>query len=60
VDTRGYFLEVKRPGHEADHSPPPKIEVRKVWSYVCVFLYIFMARRVIKDRVNIVFAFTVQ
>jgi hypothetical protein len=24
---------LKRPGREADHSPPPNAEVRNVWSY---------------------------
>jgi len=26
-------LEVKWPGHEADHSPPPHAEVMNAWSY---------------------------
>jgi hypothetical protein len=26
-------LGVKRPGREADHSPPSSAEVKKVWSY---------------------------
>jgi hypothetical protein len=26
-------LGVKRPGHEADHSPPSSAEVKNVWSY---------------------------
>jgi hypothetical protein len=26
-------LEVKRPGREADHSPPPSAEIKNVWSY---------------------------
>jgi hypothetical protein len=24
---------VKRPGREADHSPPSRVEVKNVWSY---------------------------
>jgi hypothetical protein len=27
-------LEVKRPGHEADHSPPSSAEVKNAWSYI--------------------------
>jgi len=26
-------LEVKRPGREADHSPPSNAEVKNAWSY---------------------------
>jgi hypothetical protein len=26
-------LVVKRPGREADHSPPPSAEVKNAWSY---------------------------
>jgi hypothetical protein len=25
--------EVKRPGHEANHSPPPNAEVKNAWNY---------------------------
>jgi hypothetical protein len=33
---RGVFpLEVKRPGCEADHSPPPSVEVTNECSYTC-------------------------
>jgi hypothetical protein len=28
VGTGGCFLEIKRPGHEADHSPPSVAEVK--------------------------------
>jgi hypothetical protein len=35
--------EVKRPGHEADHSPPGSGEVKKMWIYICTPLYTFMA-----------------
>jgi hypothetical protein len=34
---------VKRPGHEADHSPPSSNEVKNVWSYISVVQYSFMA-----------------
>jgi hypothetical protein len=29
MGTRGYFPGVKRPGREADHSPPPNAEVKE-------------------------------
>jgi hypothetical protein len=29
----GSSSEVKRPGHEADHSPPTSAEVKKMWIY---------------------------
>jgi hypothetical protein len=32
IGYRGLFpLEVKRPGREADHSPPPSAEVKNAW-----------------------------
>jgi hypothetical protein len=37
------FLGVKRPGREADHSPPPSAEVKNAWSYTSTSLYAFMA-----------------
>jgi hypothetical protein len=33
IGTRGPFPGVKRPGREADHSPPSSVEVKNVWSY---------------------------
>jgi len=29
----GYILRGKRSGHEADHLPPPSVEVRNEWLY---------------------------
>jgi hypothetical protein len=37
------FLGVKRPGREADHSPPSSAEVKNTWSYTSVPQYAFMA-----------------
>jgi hypothetical protein len=34
-------LGVKRPGREADHSPPPSTEVRNAWSYNSTLQYAF-------------------
>jgi len=28
------YLGVKRPGREADHSPPSSVEVKNAWSYI--------------------------
>jgi hypothetical protein len=33
VGTKGSFPGVKRPGREADKSPPCSAEVKNVWSY---------------------------
>jgi hypothetical protein len=33
MDTGGLSLGVKRPGREADHSPPSSAEVKNAWSY---------------------------
>jgi hypothetical protein len=37
------FLGVKRPGREADHSPPSSAEVRSAWSYTSTPQYVLMA-----------------
>jgi hypothetical protein len=34
---------VKRPGHEADHSPPANAELKNTWMYTVTPPYIFMA-----------------
>jgi hypothetical protein len=34
---------VKRPGREADHSPPTSAEVENTWIYTCTLPYVFMA-----------------
>jgi hypothetical protein len=33
MDTGGPFLGAKRPGPEADHSPPTSSEVKNAWSH---------------------------
>jgi hypothetical protein len=33
MGTGGSFPGVKRPGREADHSPPSSAEVKNSWSY---------------------------
>jgi hypothetical protein len=37
------FPGVKRPGREADHSPPTSAEVKKMWIYTSTPSYAFMA-----------------
>jgi hypothetical protein len=34
MGTGGSFLGVKRPGREADHSPPSSVEVKNAWRYI--------------------------
>jgi hypothetical protein len=36
-------LRVKRPGREADHSPPSSAEVKNVWGYTSTPKYAFIA-----------------
>jgi hypothetical protein len=43
VGTRVSFSEVKRPGREADHSPPSSAEVQNAWNYTSTPQYAFMA-----------------
>jgi hypothetical protein len=37
------FPGLKRPGREADHSPPASAEVKKMWIYTSTPPYAFMA-----------------
>jgi hypothetical protein len=37
-----WVLEVKRPGREADHSPPFSAEVKNTWIYTSTPSYVFM------------------
>jgi hypothetical protein len=41
-------LEVKRPGCEADHSPPSSAEVKNAWSYNSTLQYTFIAWYLVK------------
>jgi hypothetical protein len=43
MSTGGSFPGGKRPGHEADHSPPTSAEVKKMWIYTSTPPYTFMA-----------------
>jgi len=44
--------EVKRPGREADHSPPSDAEVN-AWSYTSTPPYVFMAWCLVKYMVRL-------
>ena len=39
---RSSFPGVKRPGHEADHTPPYSSEFKNEWSYTYVSPYAFL------------------
>jgi hypothetical protein len=45
-------LEVKRPGREADYSPPASAEAKNMWIYTSTPQYAFMAERLVKQRDN--------
>jgi hypothetical protein len=42
VCTRGYFLEVKWTGREADDSPLSSAEIKNAWSYTSIPQYAFI------------------
>jgi hypothetical protein len=48
-------LGVKRPGREADHSPPSSAKVKNAWSYASTPLYILMAWCLVKHGDNFTF-----
>jgi hypothetical protein len=39
---KSYFQREKRPQREANHSPPPRTEVKNEWSYTSTPLYAFL------------------
>jgi len=43
-------LGVKRPGREADHSPPSSAEVKSEWNYTFILPDDFMAWCLVKHR----------
>jgi hypothetical protein len=52
-------LGIKRPGREADHSPPSSAEVKNAWSYTSTLQYVFIAWCLVKYRDNFTFTFTI-
>jgi hypothetical protein len=53
-------LGLKRPGREADHSPPSSAEVKNAWSYTSTPQYVFVAWCLVKHRDNFTFTFMGQ
>jgi len=43
MGTWGSFPGVKRPGREADHSPPSSSKVKNAWNYTPTPQYVFIA-----------------
>jgi hypothetical protein len=43
-----FYLGVKRPGRESDHSPPSSAEVKNAWSYISTPQYAFVAWCLVK------------
>jgi len=43
MGTRGSLPGVKRPGRDAEHSPPFNAEVNNAWCYTSTLQYAFMA-----------------
>jgi hypothetical protein len=56
--SRALSLGVKRPGREADHSPPSSAEVKNAWSYTSTPQYVFMVWCLVTHRDNFTFTFT--
>jgi hypothetical protein len=52
---RSLSLGVKRPGREADNSPPSSAEIKTAWSYTSTPQYVFMAWCLVKHRDNFTF-----
>jgi hypothetical protein len=52
MGTRETFPIVKRPGLEADHSPPSSVVVKNAWSYTSTPQYVFMAWCLVKGNIT--------
>jgi hypothetical protein len=57
MGTRGSSPRVKRPGCEADHSPPSSAEVKNAWSYTSTPQYTSMAWCLVKHKGLFTFTF---
>jgi hypothetical protein len=44
---------VKRPGREADHSPPSTAGVKNAWRYIPTPPHVFLAQCLIKNRIQL-------
>jgi hypothetical protein len=47
------FLGVKRPGREADSSPPSSVDVKNAWSYTYTHTCVFIAWCLVKCRTRL-------
>jgi hypothetical protein len=52
------YLGVRRPGREADHSPPTSAEVENAWRYIPIPQYDFLAWYSVKKKHRDNFTFT--
>jgi hypothetical protein len=50
-----FSLDIKRPGREADHSPPSSAKVKKVWSYTSTLPISLHDVGLVKHRDNFTF-----
>jgi hypothetical protein len=46
------FPGVKRPGRQADQSPPPSADIKNEWSCTFTPSYVFLAWDLVKHRTN--------
>jgi len=53
VGTGALSPAVKRPGHEADHSPTSSAEVKLAWSYTSTRPYVFTAWCLVEHRIRL-------
>jgi hypothetical protein len=49
---KAVYLGIKRPEHKAEHSFPTSAEVKNVWSYTSISLYVFMVCCLVKHWDN--------
>jgi hypothetical protein len=53
MGTGGAFPpEVKRPGREANHSPPSSAKIKNEWSYISIPTYVFMVWCLVRYRIR--------
>jgi hypothetical protein len=57
IDTGTLSPGIKRPGREADYSPPSSTGVKNAWTYTSTPPYVFMAWHLVKYRHNFTFTF---
>jgi hypothetical protein len=55
-----WIAEVKRPGREADHSPPSSAEAKNAWSYTSTPQYVILAQYFIKKEIRLHGSYSVK